>query len=171
MKLLSAILFILILSACVTKKQEANILKKCVTSSSVKDTVWIERTIKLDTTYISIPGPTAYLPNPCQDLCDSLGHLKPFKQVSKKNGITQKLESVGNVLIQDCDVDSLLQVNRTLSERITHLRHEKDQMHDNCTLRHFTATDNFFEVSGKALWIIILLIVIGWAVKKFILKK
>ena len=171
MKIIKFIVIALLFTSCVTNKQREKILKDCPVSSFKKDTVWQVRTEKSDTVYKTITGPTAYLPNPCKALCDSLGNLKPFKQTSTKNGIKQSLESVGNILVQKCDVDSLLQVNKTLTIENNRLSSEKVEVHENCKLEHITDWDNFFIITGKGLWLIIIILALGWAVKKFILKR
>jgi hypothetical protein len=115
------------------------------TTEQKKDSTWTTTKEVHDTTYLTIQGPVKYLPSPCAQLCDSLGKLKPFKQTSKKNGITQTLQTVGDVLVQECDVDSLKQVITTLENTI----HQQSstfkevQIHDNCKLEHRNDFDGF----------------------------
>lgn len=164
------------LSSCVaTKKQREKFLRENCTIASVKefkDSISLKETVKHDSIYVSVEGPIKYLPSPCEKLCDSLGNLKPFNQENKKNGIKQSLYSVGNVLVQECDVDSLLKVNKTLTKEIDRYHNEKTeiQIHDNCKLAHLTDKDIFWRIVGIRLSIIVL-IYIALRILKIYLKK
>lgn len=161
-------------SSCVTQKQRERILKDCPVSSSEKtsDSTSKKETIKHDSIFISVPGPIRYFPSPCETMCDSLGNLKPFKIETKKNGIKQTLESVGNVLIQKCDIDSLLQVNEKKTIEINRLikKEKETQVHEICKIDHFTDLDIFFIISAKIIYLI-LIIYLLWRLLKVWLKK
>lgn len=94
-------------SSCVlTQKQQTRFLAKhCVGSDS---TIINHDVIFKDTTYyITTQGPIQYLENPCKKLCDSLGNLKPFSMVEKKNGIKTTIKSIGNSISINSETDSL----------------------------------------------------------------
>ncbi len=151
--------------SCVTQKQRDKILKDCPvnTITKIKDSITEKQVIKHDSIYIYKTGPIKYIENPCSLLCDSLGKLKPFYSESKHNGIKQSLETKGNLLIQKCDVDSLLQVNKILTKQIDHYhsKEKETQVHENCKLEHRTDRDGFtwywfiITASLLAVWILI----------------
>ena len=151
MKLFKYFLLLLALAclacSCVTQKQRDRILTDCPvnTITKIKDSVTVKEIIKYDSIYIYKTGPTKYIESPCSLLCDSLGKLKPFYSESKHNGIKQSLETKGNVLIQKCDVDSLLQVNEILTKQIDHYhsKEQETQVHENCKLEHVTSVNGF----------------------------
>lgn len=100
-------------------------------STLIKDST-VEKTIERiklkDTTiFITLPGPIQYLENPCANLCDSLGKLKPFTHTEKKNGIKSTVTTVGNVIEFNCEADSLKQVIKGLQEKI--IEHTKFEKH------------------------------------------
>jgi hypothetical protein len=153
--LLAAIIILAMFSSCISQKRRDKICLTCATKTTIKDTTIVKETIRYDTTYLTIQGPTEYLESPCDALCDSLGHLKPFYRVSVKNGIKQSLTSVGNVLVQKCDVDSLLNVNSVLTKEIDHLRSVVIEV-PTCHKAHKTDNDIFWIKVGKWLfWILI----------------
>lgn len=163
---MTAILFLIIasiFSGCVlTKNQKFKFLRdNCTVASltTIHDTTYTKQEVKIDTFYKSIPGPIQYFPSPCEKLCDSLGNLKPFKQTSTKNGITQSLESIGNVLVQKCDVDSLLLIEKDLRTTITNLRtvNKEIQIHTDCKLPHLTDWYVFWAKLGKILSIVMII--------------
>jgi hypothetical protein len=164
MKIFSLLFVLLMFSFCVTQKQRERILKECPISSkeSTTDSTWKKETVKKDTFYKSIPGPIRYFASPCADLCDSLGKLKPFKVETSKNGIKQTLETIGDVLVQKCDVDSLMQVNELKTIEINRLLKQikETTVRDNCQKKHFSDLDTFFNVSAKILYSILALYIL-----------
>ncbi|MCS5663930.1 MAG: hypothetical protein NZ604_06575 [Flavobacteriales bacterium] len=118
-----AILSILLITSCATIKKNRYDRKcakfDCIKNSYVLDSTFVTE-IK-DTTYITKQGTTVYLENPCAELCDEFGQLKPFEKVTVKDGIKNTIKSVGNVIVSECDLDSMKQVNTTLREEIFRL--------------------------------------------------
>ena len=53
-----------------------------------------------------------------QSPCDSLGNLKPFISIKTNNGVNSAVKSVGNVIVADCNVDSLKSVIQILETTI-----------------------------------------------------
>lgn len=118
-----AILSILLITSCSTFKENRK-ARKCAKFGCIKETFVLDCTIIKavhDTSYISKEGPTVYLENPCAELCDEFGQLKPFEKVTVKDGIKNTIKSVGNVIVSECDLDSMKQVNTTLREEIFRL--------------------------------------------------
>lgn len=141
--ILGLIILICLLNSCVTPKQEARILKKCVTSSysKEKDSIKETNTSSFTPSVISVSGPTVYLKNPC----DSTGKIKDFKTESSKNGIKQGISSKNGVIKQWCNADSLLLIIETQKQVIEKfsIKDTKEQVHENCKLIHRTSLDVF----------------------------
>lgn len=133
-----------ILSSCiVTKKQHARICNECAGTDSIAF-LEVERIVPKDTPiYISVPGPPVYLENPCKNLCDSLGRLKPFSFSEKKNGIKTTIKSVGNSIVAECETDSLKAVITLLNKEIIRSKYEKKVISVECEKIHQNWIDKF----------------------------
>lgn len=149
MKNLSKLLLILtIFSSCVlTKKQKNNFLAKyCERKDSI---VYIKRdSIVLKDTTIYVPtvvNTPIYLENPCALLCDSFGKLKPFTRTEKKNGLKSTVKSVGNVLVVECETDSLKARIQYLEHHVIDIEksHTENTVQKPCELEHRTKFDGF----------------------------
>lgn len=109
---ISAILAV-ILAGCVTERQRQRICNDCAhkDSTSFRSDTSRHETVRVDTAWqlieVPIAGPVQYLPHPCASLCDSLGHIKPVKQVSHKNGVSMHVFTRNDSLISECLEDSL----------------------------------------------------------------
>ena len=160
--LITAMIALVILLATSCKPHQA-------ISTTTTDSTYTKTVTKYDTTYIEVQGPIEYLENPCQWLCDSLGHLKPFTSVSKRNGIKQSLTTKGNVLIQRCDVDSLLQVNEILTIENNHYRNTVKEV-PVCYKPHLTKWDSFWRILGEFFTGCLALYVIYRGVRMYLTK-
>lgn len=102
-------------------------------------------TITHDTVEIPYPvaGPVQYLENPCKDLCDSLGNLKPFFVTKKTNGITGTIRSVGNSIAFDCKTDSLKYIIETQKRVIDTFEKSKTVIQEPCKREHITKWEGF----------------------------
>ena len=102
-------------------------------------------TITHDTVEIAYPvaGPVQYLENPCKDLCDSLGNLKPFFITKKTNGITGTIRSVGNSMAFDCKTDSLRYIIEKQKQVIDNFEKSKIVIQEPCKKEHRTKWDGF----------------------------
>jgi hypothetical protein len=104
-----------------------------------------------------------YLENPCKLLCDSLGNLKPFTKTEKKNGLKSTVKSVGNVLVVECETDSLKARIQYLEHHTIDVEksHTENTVQKPCELEHRTKFDGFtwwwfwITASILALWILI----------------
>lgn len=110
-------------------------------------------TIIFDTIQIPYPvaGPVQYLENPCANLCDSLGRLKPFEIKKKTNGITGTIRSVGNSIAFDCKTDSLKYIIETQKRIIDNFSSEKTVIKEPCDKEHITGTQWMFIRLGQIL--------------------
>jgi hypothetical protein len=132
----------LLFTACVTEKQRAKICNTCAVTSFAKDSV-VER-LRDTTIYITQDGTVQYLPNPCAQLCDSVGKLKPFEKTEVKKGIKSIIKSQGNTLVVTCEADSLKAVIKGLRETIYyHQIKELSVKYIACDKAHKTKFDGF----------------------------
>jgi hypothetical protein len=102
MRVLIVLMSIVLYSSCVTQKQRIKICGTCPV-----ETVEVEREVLVDTIiYVTEQGETKYLDNPCADLCDSLGNLKPFERTIESKGRKVVIYTQGNKLAVRADLDS-----------------------------------------------------------------
>jgi hypothetical protein len=136
------------MTQCVlTKKQKNNFLAKyCERKDSIvyvkKDSIVFKDTTIYVPTIVNTP---IYLENPCKLLCDSLGNLKPFIKTEKKNGLKSTVKSVGNVLVVECETDSLKARIQYLEHHTIDIEksHTENTVQKPCELEHRTKFDGF----------------------------
>ena len=159
--ILGLTLFLFLFFSCRTQKWKDKVCETCKSEVKTKvDTFYTKQVVKLDSNIIFVAGPIRYLPNPCEALCDSSGKLKKFDFVTNHNGIKQELKSEGNVLIQKCNIDSLLIVNKTITNDNYHLSKEKEEYIKK--INELTKRQEFFIKVGKiCFWSFIILIVLA----------
>lgn len=139
---------LVLFSNCVaTKKQKDNFLAKyCERKDSIR-VVTKEILVKKDSTiYIpTIINTPIYLENPCKLLCDSLGNLRPFIKTEKKGGLKTTIKSVGNVLVVECETDSLKARISWLERNLVSetFSHTENTVEKPCKLDHKTKFDGF----------------------------
>lgn len=151
------VLMLALCTSCVTEKKRARICRECAGKDSVS-VITSEKIVQKDTTiYVSIPGPVQFLDNPCKNLCDSLGNLKPFRIETKKNGLKSVVESVGNSIRTECEADSLKQVITYLQKEISRRQYEKKVVPVECEKVHRNGLDYFCRWSalGLGVWFLI----------------
>lgn len=164
MKFLLIFLLSFSLFSCVTKKQRAKICKECAGKDSVS-VVYKETVVKKDTTiFVTIAGPTQWLENPCKNLCDSLGNLKPFEVKKKKNGLVSTIKSEGNSIVAECDADSLKARVQWLEKQIEVNKFEKKVIPSDCEKEHKTRWDGF---TFWWFWITLGIIILFILLKRF----
>ena len=128
MRIGALLILLLSLTSCSTFKENRRI-KKCAKYQCIgKDSLIIKDSISyktvIDSFYHTEKAETVYLPSICDELCDSLGNLKPFKREVKNGSFTTTIKSVGNSLAVDCALDSLLLVNEYQEKEIFRLKQE-----------------------------------------------
>ena len=152
-------------SCVVTKKQKQNFLSKYCERKDSVSVITKDSLVYRDTTiYKSIAGPIQYLENPCKLLCDSLGNLKNFTPITKKeNGSKGTIFKVGNSIGFKCDIDSV-EVYLAWTENHktkTTISHTENRIEKPCELEHRTKWDGFtlywfiITASILVLWILI----------------
>lgn len=158
------VLICLSLFSCLTDKKRAKICRECAGKDSVS-VEYKEKIVKKDTTiFVTIAGPTQWLENPCKNLCDSLGNLKPFEVKKKKNGLVSTIKSEGNNIVAECDADSLKYVITLLEKRLELKTFEKKVVQEDCKKEHKGKFDGF---TFWWFWITIVLLAIYLLYKKF----
>lgn len=142
------VLIVIIFTQCVaTKRQKDNFLSKyCERKDSLvvikKDSVVYKDSLIYIPTVVNTP---IYLENPCKLLCDSLGNLKHFSKTTTKGGLKSTVKSVGNVLVVECETDSLKARVQWLEHRITldKYSHTENTVKKICELEHRNKFDGF----------------------------
>ena len=145
---LLTLLVLVTMTQCVlTKKQKDNFLAKyCERKDSIvyvkKDSIVFKDTTIYIPTIVNTP---IYLENPCKLLCDSLGNLKPFIKTEKKGGLKSTIKSVGNVLVVECETDSLKARIQYLEHHTIDIEksHTENTVQKPCELEHRTKFDGF----------------------------
>ena len=99
-------------------------------------------TVLFDTVMVPymVWGETVYLENPCKELCDSLGRLRPVNVIKRANGITSSVKKVGNSLVFNCKTDSLMYVIETQKRVINTFESERVVIQEPCKKEHITGT-------------------------------
>jgi hypothetical protein len=161
--LLITLLLLTFLSSCITEKKRQKICLECPVKieKEVHDSI-IEK-LKDTTIYITTQGPTQYLENPCKNLCDSLGKLKPIKVEAKKNGIKSTIKTVGNSLVVECETDSLKAVITGLKETIRIRKEQEVKEVPVCHLEHKTWFD---ELTFWWFWVTLVILLVRLGFKK-----
>jgi hypothetical protein len=125
----SLILSCIFISGCYSEKQCVKHCSECLKTNSVKETDSVsvssdssrkEISHKTDTVLVpyAIPGPIQYLENPCAALCDSIGNLKAYDRTEHKNGLTNRLFTRNDSLIDDCSADSILAIKDRIENEL-----------------------------------------------------
>lgn len=140
--ILDAVIVLFILSSCVTERQRAKICNTCAVKEFTKDGI-VEKIVNLPIYIKGEDGPIQYLENPCKNLCDSLGRLKPFVSNKSKNGINQSVKTVGNSIVIASDKkDTTLSVPVKQKETF-HNESKSEVKYVKCDLEHRTRFDGF----------------------------
>lgn len=140
------LLLLVLFTQCVlTKKQKNNFLKKyCIakdsTSYTRKDSiVYIDSLIQVP----YIINQPVYLENPCAELCDSTGKLKPFYKTKSSKGLKSTVQSVGNSIVFNCETDSLKARIKWLEHHIKIQSSKVQTQYVACTEPHQTKFTGF----------------------------
>jgi hypothetical protein len=140
--LLNVAIIVFIFSSCVTEKQRAKICNSCAVKEFKKDSI-IEKIVTIPIPIKGEPGPIQYLENPCKNLCDSLGRLKPFILNKSKNGVNQNIKTIGNSIVIASDKkDTTLNIPVKQKETF-HNESKSEVKYVKCDLEHRTKFDGF----------------------------
>lgn len=155
MRILLIIFVLVAFSNCVTEKQRLKICQGCPVKIETKDSI-VERIVEVPAD--PVPGPTVYIKNPCQDLCDSLGRIKDFEIKKEEHGITTTIK--GNSKTNELEVTSNADSLKLKAKVRDHFREVKKEV-PVCHLDHVSSWDKFCRwftiiglalVSGAVLW-------------------
>jgi hypothetical protein len=166
--LIIAVMLVVALSSCVTEKQRKRILKEyCVTSSSKKDSTFLKIKERL-VPYIVHDSIPYFLPNPCDELCDSIGRLKTtFKtEITSDKGTKVKLTVKDNKLVINDNVTGLKGTVATKDTLQKEFHKEIKEVRANCMLAHLTKWDSFWIRMGQIFAFFLLIIIILFILKK-----
>jgi hypothetical protein len=156
-------------SGCVTEKKRAKICQTCVMESKRTDSTLV--TVKERTVGVAVPGPTLYmaLPNPCAELCDSLGKLKDGVHIKVPGAVKGTrggtIFTRGDSLHVRCEADSLRAVITAKDSLIKKLVTIENTVAARCDLEHVTKWDSFFIITGRILWIILIIVAVAAVIR------
>ena len=155
---------------CVTQTQRERICKTCPTNTIIKDSIHVEIKEKKIPFYITDTF-NYFLPNPCAELCDSLGNLKPtFKKEIKSNkGTKETLTVKNNQLVLIERIDSLKKVISIKDTSTNNFHYKVIVKPAICNLNHITKWDMFWIKTGR-ISLAVLFILLGYEIVKFYLK-
>lgn len=102
MRVLLVLMSIILATSCVSQRKRIKICGTC----PVEIHEVIKETLRDTVIYVTEQGETKYLDNPCADLCDSLGNLKPFERSIESEGRKVVIYTQGNKLAVRADLDS-----------------------------------------------------------------
>lgn len=106
-----------ILAGCVTERKRQRICATCPVVSHSKDSI-VVKNVTVTVKVPGAPGPTLYLENPCQRLCDSLGNLRPVSFTTASNGQTLHVSTLGGgLLLQAVQGDKTVAAQVPTTER------------------------------------------------------
>lgn len=159
MKQLSVII-LLSLSSCGVLKNHY-LQKYCQSKDSVIETI-----VKKDTTiYVTQTVETPiYLDNPCKWLCDSLGNLKHFDTVIKRNGVKMAINANKGQLKFTCKADSLEYVIKGLITEKSKFKYRTIVKKEN----YVTGFQNFLIYSAYIFFAILIIYFVIKAIKLYL---
>lgn len=168
--LLFSFIISLIFIGCVTQKQRDKICATCATHTTIKDSISVIVKERLQQVFITDTF-TYYLPNPCANLCDSLGNLKTtFKEtIVSTKGTKIKLFVKNNKLEFTDMIDSLKRVISVRDTLIDRFVNTTIEVPAHCTLEHITWWDKLFIKLGQILSLLVILF-IGFKAFKYYRK-
>lgn len=145
-------LSLVILSSCVTQKKREKICRTCtIKEVTTVDTVRTE-VVRVDTLIFTTE-------NPCKEMCDSIGNLKPFSRDIKndKGKVVVLYSKANNLHVKEED--------KVRIETKTIYKNISKEVPSRCEKEHITKWKSFLIVSGYIFWIILVLFVGYKAVK------
>lgn len=145
------------LYGCSYELRQAKWCKRCTLKDSV--TVTIKEVIK-EVTVRDTMRLTAWLPNPCADLCDSLGSIKPAftKTVTTDKGTLAKLYVRNGGLAVSTGIDGIKPKAAVTETTIATTK----TVPARCELEHLSWWDQFWIKIGKGVTALLLLVGLGW---------
>lgn len=169
------------LFSCISEKKRAKICATCMLKETVKDSVSVKDSVAkipvIKSVTVTIHDTLKYsLPNPCADLCDSLGNLKAFKkEIKSDKGAKLQIYSQGNQIFFKDVIDSLkaeLKIKDTLISHYHKTERFKTTVKEvpaRCNREHLTKLDSFWIISGRIL-LLLLIIYLSWKFIKYYKK-
>lgn len=165
---LAAVAAIAIFSGCDPVKRQARRCATCVLESKKSDSTSIATKDRPIIVYVHDTIETQ-TPNPCAELCDSLGRLKAtFTRTLTGNKPGTKIRVyVDNDSLRFVAILDSLKANGMAKDSLIHrLITIENTAPARCELDHVSDLDAFFIVSGKAAWIILGLVAVGWYLQR-----
>ena len=136
------ILGLIILSSCVTEKKRLKICATCTLKELKTDTIYIEKNEKI----VKV-NDTITLDNPCKDLCDSAGNLKPAVIYGKNVKLVTNFNRLG--IIPDS-----IKAETEVRKQITYVYKEVESK---CKRQHLEGWHKFLIVCGIIFWVTLII--------------
>ena len=165
----SAACFLAIFFSCVSQRKIDKICRERCPRNDSATFVWRDSIVYRDSIFfITVDGPTQFLPSPCANLCDSLGRLKPFEIKKKENGILIDIKGRNDSLIINAKADSLQRLLDKVREE--HFQYVKSQKQDEIKIpcqNERTAIDGFYKYSAWIFWVLLVGTIIGLVIRHY----
>jgi len=169
--ILLTIILMCLFSCVATRKQRERFLKEnCVLNSIVKDSIRVEiKEVEKTVTIHDTIQIKSYLPNPCSEMCDSLGNVKKgfSKSVKNNKGTNTTLYEKDGGIEAKTEIEGIKTKATFIDTTINRFRSEIQQVRDNCKLEHLTKWDSFWIRLGQILSGLIGIVAIGFGFKKW----
>lgn len=154
------------MESCVSEKKRLRICQTCPLKIERHDSVVYKDSIRNVPVIVSTTI-AVQTPNPCAELCDSAGKLKPgFNRIIPgKKGTSARMFTRNDSLIFEALNDSVKAMAEVRDRTIEKYSSTHEQVPARCELEHLTKWDSFFIITGRILWLI-LLIILAWQILK-----
>ena len=152
---LAIIVIILLMASCATQTRCAGKFPCIVKDSVSVITKLVEMPVILtDTAYIR-----SFYPNPCADMCDSLGRLRKGFSMSVQNskGTSTTIKESGGKLVAETGLTGIKSNAAVPQTTIS----SKTGYSVQCQKNHQTGFETFLIWSGGIMWVIVILIIIA----------
>lgn len=147
----------IIFTGCVTEKKRLKICQSCPLKIERKDSVSVHDSIRM--VPYAVPGPSfaVSMPNPCSDLCDSLGKLKTgFRRTVPTKGGSASIYTQGDSLKVQCNADSLKGEIEARDRTISRLIQITEQVPARCNKDCLNDWERLYMMVGK--WTLIYIV-------------
>lgn len=161
------IALIFLISSCVTEKKRLQICAACPLKIERKDSIVVKDSIR-EVPVIVHHTITVSTPNPCAELCDEYGKLKPgfSRTIPGKKGTSGRMFTRNDSLLIEVMVDSVHAMAKVMHRTIKKYSSTHVEVPARCQLDHVSKWDSFFIITGRILWGLLILFCIGWYLKK-----
>lgn len=161
------IALIFMITSCVTEKKRLQICKSCPLKIERKDSIVYKDSIRNVPVIVSHTI-AVQTPNPCAELCDENGKLRSgfSRTIPGKKGTSARMFTRNDSVLFEAMADSVDAMAQVVERTIEKYSSTHEQVPARCELEHLSKWDSFFIITGRILWGILILVSIGWYIKK-----